>query len=77
MADQMDNSPSEPDRLDWLSASERSHSWGIRFRLTERLRNSVLVVPCIYIGAVAVLAILTNQLEGTGDTLKPLIGVSR
>ncbi len=55
--------------LDSLSASERSRSWRVRFRVGEWLSRSLIVVPALYIVAALLLAELVPRLEGHGDVL--------
>jgi uncharacterized membrane protein len=52
-----------------LSASERSRTWRLRFRLREAFSRSLVVVPTVYIVVALVLAELVPQIEGDGDFL--------
>ena len=68
-ADTNENWPSA-ETLDWLSPSERSRSWGSRFRVKEWLSNSLIVIPSAYIAFVLLLAALLSQVEGNSDMLR-------
>ncbi len=58
-----------PRLRDQLSASERSRSWRLRFRLREWLARSLLVVPCLYIVIALLLGELIPRMEGERDVL--------
>lgn len=54
---------------DSLSSGEKSHYWGVRFRISEWSKNSALVIPCSYLAGAVLLALLMSDTEGTGDAL--------
>lgn len=49
--------------LNWLSPSERSPTWGWRFRLREALQGSLIVIPMIYIVIVIALALIVPEID--------------
>ena len=55
--------------LDQLSASERSRTWRLRFRLSEWFARSLVFVPCLYIAGALALAEVVALTEGSHDVL--------
>ncbi len=52
-----------------LSQRELSRYWGVRFRLAERVRNSLLVLPGVYVLAIATISVVLSRYEGSTDLL--------
>lgn len=55
--------------FDWLSSQERSRFWGIRLRAAEALRNSLLVIPGLYLLVITLISLALAWVEGPTDSL--------